>query len=147
MRVRKINEFECSHCGQLVKTNVFFGSRFRNHCPYCLWSKHVGSGDKVRPCQGLMAPIGLTFKNEGWDKYNGKPKQGELMVIHQCQDCGTVSINRIAADDSAETILQIFKQSLKTKESIRQTLQKENIRLLTENDSREIKTQLFGRKD
>ena len=147
MEMRKNKGFTCSHCGQFVNVDGFLGTRFRNHCPYCLWSKHVKLGDKDDPCQGLMEPVGLTFKHEGWDKYTGKPKQGELMVIHQCQDCKTVSINRIAADDSTETILQIFKQSLKPKDNVRQTLENEKIRLLTENDSREIETQLFGRKD
>jgi len=26
------------------------------------------------------------------------------MLIHRCQECGKISINRIAADDIAETI-------------------------------------------
>ena len=30
------------------------------------------------------------------------------MLIHQCVDCGSLSINRIAADDDPDSIMDVF---------------------------------------
>jgi hypothetical protein len=60
-----------------------------------------------------MKPIGLTMKN-GRNKYR-REQRGELMLIHQCIECGSLSINRIAADDDPSTILAIFRTSLEDK--------------------------------
>jgi hypothetical protein len=92
-----------------------------------------------------MEPIGLTFKKEGFDKYE-KPRQGELMVIHQCQDCSEISINRLAADDNPQTVLGIFEESKKVNKEIAERLKNEGIRLLNEADSQAINNQLFGKK-
>ncbi|MBM3205666.1 RNHCP domain-containing protein, partial [Candidatus Shapirobacteria bacterium] len=116
--------FQCLACGQWIEADKFIGTHFRNHCPFCLWSQHVDeqkSGDRRSLCHGMMEPIGLTFKNEGFDKY-GQRKQGELMVIHLCQDCGHLSINRLAADDKPETVLKIFEASLKLPSKIKNIL-------------------------
>ena len=91
-----------------------------------------------------MEPVGLTFKHEGWDKYTGKPKQGELMVIHRCQTCGKISINRLAADDESKIVLNVHENSLKKKNQMGEELKSQNIRLLEEGDETEIKRQLFG---
>ena len=53
--IRKVEDFTCEKCG--------FGSEgngFTNHCPECLWSKHVDKhpGDRAEECGGLMRPIG-----------------------------------------------------------------------------------------
>jgi hypothetical protein len=93
-----------------------------------------------------MKPIGLTFKKEGFDKY-GQKRQGELMIIHQCQDCGGFSINRLAADDQTETVMQLFKQSQDLSSDIKESLQAQKIELLIEKDAAEIKNQLFGKKE
>jgi len=92
-----------------------------------------------------MEPIGLTFKKEGFDK-NEKPRQGELMVIHQCQDCGEISINRLAADDDPQVVFGIFEESKKVSKEILEKLKNESIRLLDEADRQEIDKQLFGKK-
>lgn len=34
------------------------------------------------------------------------------MLVHACTGCGSVSINRIAADDDPKTILEVFRNSL-----------------------------------
>lgn len=122
------------------------GTRHRNHCPFCLWSKHLDSekpGNRKSPCQAEMKPIGLTFKREGIDKY-GKPKQGELMLIHQCNGCNKIAINRIAGDDNPEMILEVFQKSLTLDEQLRKKLEKDKIRLLTGKDEKQIRLQLFG---
>ena len=140
--------FVCEHCKKRVPVNRAMGTRHRNHCPFCLWSKHVdlkNPGDRKSTCLGAMEPLGLTFKKEGINKY-GKLRQGELMVVHRCLNCGQYSINRIAADDDSTAILELFEKSLKLDERTKLELEKENIRLLEEKDKEEIRTQLFGRK-
>lgn len=102
--------FFCEHCTQWVPIYTAMGTHHRNHCPFCLWSKHVdGSrpGDRISPCQLPMEPVGLTFKHEGYDKY-GKKREGEIMVIHACTGCDAVIINRIAADDETAVILSLL---------------------------------------
>jgi len=146
---KKKKGFLCSHCGRLVHLDTFIGTSFRNHCPFCLWSKHVDfrkSGDKQSQCQGEMEPIGLTFKHEGYDKY-GKRRQGELMIIHRCLDCQKFSINRIAADDNSELILELFDKSCHIADKLRSELKSEGIDLLTPKDKKEVETQLFGKKE
>lgn len=91
-----------------------------------------------------MEPIGLTFKQEGVDKYRGV-KQGEIMLIHQCVQCDKISINRIAADDSPVMVKRVFKESQRLEESTKNRLRKAGIRLLGEKGEREIKTQLYGK--
>ncbi len=148
MSSNKKKGFLCSHCHQFISIDSFIGTQFRNHCPFCLWSRHVDFrklGDRQSQCQGEMGPIGLTFKHEGYDKY-GKPKQGELMVVHQCLACGSFSINRIAADDDPEVILKLFNESCNITDELKNRLEEEGIDLLAEKDKKEIETQLFGKR-
>ncbi len=93
-----------------------------------------------------MKPAGLTFKNEGVDKY-GKRRQGELMLIHLCADktCQKISINRIAADDQPEVILKVFRESQKLAKDLKKRIAEAGIKLLTKSDEKEINTQLFGK--
>lgn len=123
------------------------GTLHRNQCPFCLWSKHVDlkvSGDRKSACLGAMEPIGLTFKEEGVDKY-GHPRQGEVMIIHHCLECNKYSINRIAADDDPQTILAVFEKSLTLPQEIKDEIKNQNIRLLDDKDREEIRTQLLGK--
>ncbi len=139
--------FRCCKCGQWVPFSEFMGTEHRNHCPFCLWSKHVDlkkSGDRKSKCQAPMKPIGLTFKHEGVDKY-GRPQQGELMLIHECVNCGKISINRIAADDNEEAILRVFEESQKLSPGKRNQLERENIEVLSSERKEEVLTQLFGK--
>lgn len=55
-----------------------------------------------------MRPSGLTLKRTTKKYGSGL---GELMIIHVCQDCGQVSINRIAADDDAENLLALLEST------------------------------------
>ena len=139
--------FQCSHCHKWVSYNKTIGTNHRNHCPYCLWSKHLDSdepGDRKSTCQGEMEPIGLTFKQEGINKY-GEVKQGELMFIHQCLKCGKISINRLAADDNPQVILEVFEESKQLNPEKINELTQAGIKTLTEQDKQEIETQLFGK--
>lgn len=140
-----MNEFICSHCKMSVPSDSGVGTKNRNHCPKCLYSLHVDdkvSGDRSANCGGEMEPIGITFKQEGVDKY-GKEKQGEIMLIHRCVKCGRVSINRIAGDDDPDQILQIYNKS-KEAIDLSNELKKEGISLLGNAAESEVKKQLFG---
>jgi hypothetical protein len=110
--------FKCENCSFLVKTTGNIGTRNRNHCPKCLYSKHVDEktpGDRKESCLGKMKPIDIAFKKEKKDKYGNK-KQGELMIVHECQKCKKVSKNRIAGDDCNEKIIEICKKKTDLKE-------------------------------
>lgn len=137
--------FKCEYCRKVVTQGGMIGTAHRNHCPECLWSKHVDlikAGDRKAKCGAGMRPIGLTFKEEGRDKW-GKRRPGELMVIHECTECGKISINRIAADDSVRAIEKVFEES-REKEDLRAELKKKAIRLLGKEDKTEVARQLYG---
>lgn len=139
--------FRCCNCGQWVHFSEFIGTANRNHCSFCLWSKHVDlkkQGDRKSNCQAGMKPIGLTFKREGVDKY-GRLRQGELMLIHECTICGKISINRIAADDNSEAILKVFEESQRLDSKKRNQLEQDNIEVLSRERQKEILIQLFGK--
>ena len=90
--------FTCEHCKKSVSP-LETGS-YRNHCPYCLYSKHVdeeGPGDRAATCSGMMKPVGI-------DQKSGKG----FIVIHRCEQCGKEIPNRAAVDDDLSSFEQIF---------------------------------------
>lgn len=91
--------FSCEHCGSKVLP-VTNGS-YRNHCPFCLYSKHLDNkpGDRQSPCRGLMKPIALDYSG----------KKG-YQVIHQCEKCKKVQKNRVAIDTVQEDNIINFLQ-------------------------------------
>jgi len=132
--------FLCQNCGQTVDSVNLTGTRQRNHCPFCLYSKHVDknkAGDREAHCHGSMKPVALSFKEEGTDKY-GRKRQGELMLVHECSKCAKISINRIAGDDDPNTIERIFTDSQRTK------YENNEFYILKKNDETELKRQLHG---
>ena len=50
--------FTCENCGKNVDKLNYTA---RDHCPYCLYSKHVdiNPGDRMNECKGLLEPIGI----------------------------------------------------------------------------------------
>jgi Zn finger protein HypA/HybF involved in hydrogenase expression len=76
--------FQCAHCGRRIEPVTNGG--YRNHCPFCLWSKHVdrAPGDRANRCRGLMRPIGLRRTRKGWQ------------LVHRCERCGAVRVNIVA---------------------------------------------------
>ncbi len=131
--------FICKHCHASVIVTPHIGTANRNHCNRCLWSRHVDKtkGDRQAACQAVMEPIGLTFKHEGVGK------RGEIMLIHECESCQHISINRIARDDDERQILEVYEQSLTTT-SPRSDLDSLSIYKANETDRSEVMTQLFG---
>jgi hypothetical protein len=68
-----------------------------------------------------------------------------MMLVHFCDDCGKVSINRLAADDLADTLLEIFECSLQLGLHTKSGLARDGISLLERSDWSLIHTRLFGR--
>ncbi len=78
-------------------TEVRYGGRHRNHCPYCLYSRHLDAsrpGDRASDCGGSMAPAGTFTRGNG-----------EHVLLHKCLTCGVERHNRIAADDDFNRVL------------------------------------------
>ena len=137
--------FRCAHCGALVIRAAFTsGVINRNHCPFCLWSRHVDwqrAGDRMSACKGKMRPVGLALKRER-NKYAAD--SGELMVIHACQECGQVSVNRIAADDRAEELLAVFENTGLLTARVREALCAAQIEWLTQDKMGIVLRRLYG---
>jgi hypothetical protein len=137
--------FKCAQCHCFVCTESgLSGVQNRNHCPYCLWSRHLdlyAAGDRLSACKSLMKPIGLTVKLTR-KKYGSG--QGELMLIHLCTECGTLSINRIATDDDPQTVITVFENSFCSDNSKRPNLDAYGIHALNAADRNIIQVQLFG---
>lgn len=137
--------FQCQHCHYHVVTEAFFsGVQNRNHCPYCLWSKHVDlyrAGDRMAACKATMQPVGLTFKKTP-KKYGSD--SGELMLIHRCTDCGAISINRLAADDDPEHLLGLITRPGNIDEQLQELLSENGIKPLGEEDAHLVRVRLYG---
>ena len=103
LRLNRADSFRCAHCGFDVPMQAV-GSTQRNHCPMCLWSRHVDEeiGDRSATCLASMEPVGLTLKKDG----------AEVMVIHRCRGCGKLSKNRLAGDDDQVAIEKVFEAGL-----------------------------------
>jgi hypothetical protein len=142
------NGFECKHCHAYILLDSFVsGVNNRNHCPFCLWSKHVDlfkAGDRLAACKGLMQPVGLSLK-QTHKKYAQSP-QGELMLIHRCTGCGDFSINRIAADDDADRMLEVFDTSFQMEDGDKYSLNQHGILMLTSEDKKWVYHRLFGKE-
>lgn len=82
---RRKENFICAHCGICI-----VGTGYTNHCPHCLWSKHVDvdPGDRAENCGGLMEPIALEGSTPNY------------RIVHRCLSCGAERrVNVNAADD------------------------------------------------
>lgn len=90
--------FVCENCGKKIEP-IRYGGSYRNHCPHCLWSKHVDTeipGDRKSVCQGLMEPIGVFTR-----------RTREYVLVHRCKKCNLERFNRIAADDNFELVTNL----------------------------------------
>ena len=88
--------FICAHCGADV-----LGNGYTNHCPKCLWSRHVDNnpGDRQSDCGGMMAPISI------------EQKSGEFIITHKCEKCGKTIKQHASENDDMETIISISSNS------------------------------------
>jgi DNA-directed RNA polymerase subunit RPC12/RpoP len=140
------DRFICMQCGAVVHTQpMISGVQNRNHCPYCLSSRHMDhaqAGDRLSPCKGIMLPIGLTVKPSR-NKYRLKAP-GELMLIHRCNECGKLSINRLAADDLVNRLMELFYASVGVEINLQHQLSENGIHMLTQEDLWLVECQLIG---
>jgi hypothetical protein len=99
IRRRLPDAFRCRNCGLDVPTDVP-GTAHRNHCPNCLWSRHVDDapGDRaaVVECGSSMEPVSVSVRSDG-----------EWALVHRCGGCGTVHLNRIAGDDNPLMLMRL----------------------------------------
>ncbi|HWO07049.1 MAG TPA: RNHCP domain-containing protein [Candidatus Paceibacterota bacterium] len=90
---RTTENFTCEHCGTAVT-----GDGYTNHCPACLWSKHVDihPGDRAARCGGMMKPV----------RVEGSTAAG-YVIVHRCIVCGHERRQKTGQNDSTEALLAI----------------------------------------
>jgi RNHCP domain len=90
--------FRCRNCRLDVPTHAH-GTAHRNHCPNCLWSRHLDDdspGDRAADCGSLMEPIAISVRGDG-----------EWVVVHRCTGCDELHLNRSAGDDNPLMLLRL----------------------------------------
>lgn len=91
-------KFVCENCQKQVEKLNYTA---RDHCPFCLYSKHVdiNPGDRQNTCQGLLKPISIEkFKNT-------------YKIIYKCQKCNKSHKNIMAIDDNYSLIIELSKNN------------------------------------
>lgn len=88
--------FICENCNKEVQKLNYTA---RDHCPYCLYSKHVDimPGDRDNGCKGLLKPITI-------EKFKDTYK-----IIYKCEKCGEIHKNIMANDDDMNLIIELSK--------------------------------------
>jgi hypothetical protein len=89
---RTVEDFTCGQCGLNVR-----GNGYTNHCPGCLWSRHVDvdPGDRAATCGGMMTPVGVECVS------------GQYVLTHRCTTCHFERRNRTAAGDDFSALLAL----------------------------------------
>ncbi|EKE27351.1 MAG: hypothetical protein ACD_3C00223G0028 [uncultured bacterium (gcode 4)] len=98
--IMRNEDFRCENCWKEILKHPEWSAR--NHCPNCLYSKHVDDKfpwDRKSECHWLMKPIWIDHKKNKW-----------YMIIHKCIICNKDIPNKIAPDDD-------FLNFIKTKNS------------------------------
>ncbi len=88
-------QFICEHCHKKVAKLEYSA---RDHCPYCLYSKHVdiNPGDRANQCLGLLKPIDVEkFKNT-------------YKILYECDTCHMQHKNIMAIDDDINEIINLM---------------------------------------
>ncbi|MBL7045909.1 MAG: RNHCP domain-containing protein [Parcubacteria group bacterium] len=87
---KKVEDFVCENCSFEVA-----GNGYTNHCPRCLWSKHVDihPGDRAQACCGLMEPVKLE-------------KKGDIFrIVHLCNKCGHEQTTKSSPEDDLSILI------------------------------------------
>lgn len=92
---KRKEDFRCEHCDFFVA-----GNGYTNHCPKCLYSKHVDifPGDRKENCGGMMEPVAL------------EKEKGEEKLTQRCVTCGFMKKNKVCPEDDFEALLGIAKK-------------------------------------
>lgn len=94
---RRQEDFICDHCCTRVR-----GNGYTNHCPRCLYSKHVDiqPGDRRATCGGLMEPVRLAYEHQ------------TEKLTHQCLMCGYQKKNKLSPNDGFEALLMLARRQV-----------------------------------
>ncbi len=86
---RTKEDFTCLHCGARVA-----GNGYTDHCPWCLWSRHVdiNPGDRAARCGGTMRPVRAVYAH------------GACTITYRCEGCGMEKRFKAAQDDSKDLL-------------------------------------------
>ena len=89
---KTVEDFNCAHCGAVVR-----GNGYTNHCPHCLWSRHVDEnpGDRAATCGGMMRPVSVA------------PDGARCVITHKCEICGKVKRQRTSDTDDMDAIIKL----------------------------------------
>ena len=89
---RNVENFVCEHCGAYT-----VGSGYTNHCPHCLWSRHVDNdpGDRAAHCGGMMRPAALI---------GSSPK---YRILHVCEVCKAERFINVQPQDSTDALVEL----------------------------------------
>ena len=92
-------EFICEYCNHKVPKLNYTA---RDHCPNCLYSKHldINPGDRSNDCHGLLEPIGVELSS----------KKG-YVIVYKCKKCGEIKRNKAADDDNMDLIIKLTVQA------------------------------------
>lgn len=93
--IRKIENFKCERCGYEV-----VGDGYTDHCPKCLWGKHVDleiPGDRASGCQGMMEPVGVKFQMTNV----------KFQIKYKCVKCGYEFVVREDEKDDREKLMKL----------------------------------------
>ena len=90
---RRIEDFVCEKCGAEVK-----GNGYTDHCPVCLWGRHVdvNPGDRAAKCDGMMEPMEVIKKGDGYT------------IKYRCVKCGRQFKVKSAYNDDFEILIKII---------------------------------------
>lgn len=89
---RTVEDFTCTNCGAHVT-----GTGYTNHCPQCLWSRHVDvmPGDRAAQCGALMRPVRTHLDH------------GEFVINHECTGCGAQKRNKATRADNHDLLIAL----------------------------------------
>ena|SRR5665213_2918152 len=89
---KRTEDFVCEHCGAHVA-----GDGYTNHCPKCLWSRHVDKepGDRKELCGGMMEPVALEGASPNY------------RIVHTCVKCGAIRRINTSSDDDAAVLIAL----------------------------------------
>jgi len=95
--VKRKEDFVCEHCGEQVT-----GDGYTDHCPQCLYSKHVDNvpGDRDNACGGLMRPI------------RAEQKGRDIKLVYRCLDCDAEFRVKAGKDDNRETVNEVMRHAI-----------------------------------
>ncbi len=93
---RRVEDFTCEHCSGKVE-----GNGYTNHCPKCLWSKHVdvNPGDRAASCNGMMKPMRI------------ESEKGKQFIVQVCGRCSFMRRNEVQKQDDFAAVLEVAKQA------------------------------------